>query len=101
MSPSDDKESNKNIDVPKNRSIPANHIENAIKSLSNPRFLGSIHLKKQAIPNNNSVDNLIEDELSAKINKSLRNTILNPITKILVVSFIIFNLIWFLLISIF
>lgn len=79
----------------------SNNLDNIIKNLSTPRFLGSIHLKKEANAHLNSVENLIEDELKLKMTKALKNTLFNPLTKILIILAIVFNLIWFLLIYIF
>ena len=73
-------------------------IANSIKNLSNPRFLGSIHLKNTSRYSNlSSVDNLLSGELELNVNKSLKNMLFNPITKILILLMIVFNLIWFLL----
>jgi hypothetical protein len=79
----------------------SNNIESIISNLSNPRFLGSIHMRKGVSPNNNSVKNLIEDELKLKMTKALKNTLFNPVTKVLIILAIVFNLIWFLLVAIF
>ncbi|MFW9897654.1 MAG: hypothetical protein ACFFDO_00135 [Candidatus Thorarchaeota archaeon] len=70
-------------------------LENSIKNLTNPRFLGSIHMKNLR-PNTNfsSIENLLKGELELKINKSLKNTIFNPIAKILIILMITFNIIW-------
>jgi len=74
-------------------------LANSIKNLSNPRFLGSIHLKNtRRISNISSVDNLLSGDLELNVNKSLKNMLFNPITKILILLMIVFNLIWFLLI---
>lgn len=73
----------------------SNELDKSIKNLSNPRFLGSIHLKKSTISTNfSSVENLLNGELELKINKALKNSIFNPITKIMVLSMIVFNLLW-------
>ena len=73
-------------------------LANSIKNLSNPRFLGSIHLKNTSRHSNiSSVDNLLSGELELNVNKSLKNMLFNPITKILILLMIVFNLIWFLL----
>ena len=73
-------------------------LANSIKNLSNPRFLGSIHLKNTSRYSNlSSVDNLLSGELELNVNKSLKNMLFNPITKILILLMIVFNLIWFLL----
>ncbi len=78
--------------------VPSNYLNQLIQNLSNPRFLGSIHLKKEMNPNYSQVENLISNERELKMTKTLKNVILNPITKILIISAIIFNVIWFLLI---
>ncbi len=80
--------------------LSSKELDNAIKNISRPRFLGSIHLNKDYLnPNYNisSVDNLLRGELELKVNKSLKNTISNPVTKALIVSMIVFNLVWMLL----
>ncbi|MFX1502264.1 MAG: hypothetical protein ACFFDH_14985 [Promethearchaeota archaeon] len=87
--------------INKNKQLYSNYIDNIIKNLSNPRFLGSIHMKKGDSLKNNSVENLVESELKLKMTKSLKNTLLNPVTKVLIILAIVFNLIWFLLITIF
>ena len=89
---------NKNKD-PLNRKnfTPPNYLNNLIHNLSNPRFLGSIHLKKEMNPNYSQVENLISNENELKLTKTLKNTIFNPVTKILIISAIVFNIIWFLL----
>jgi hypothetical protein len=75
--------------------LSSNELDKSIKNLSNPRFLGSIHLKKSTISTNfSSVENLLNGELELKINKALKNSIFNPITKIMVLSMIVFNLLW-------
>ncbi len=91
-------------EVPPINKIPllsSNNLDNIIKNLSKPRFLGSIHLKEQLGPRSDSIENLIESELKLKMTKSLKNTLLNPLTKILIILAIVFNLIWFLLVFIF
>ena len=70
-------------------------LSNKIKNITNPSFLGSIHMKT-AHPTSNfsSVDNLLKGELELKLNKSLKNSMFNPLTKILILSMVIFNIIW-------
>lgn len=68
-------------------------LDQAIKNLSNPRFLGSIHLKRDASPSN-MIDDMLKGELGIKLNKSLKNTLFNPITKLLILLMIVFNLMW-------
>ena len=79
--------------------LSSNELRNSIKNLSSPRFLGSIHLKNfESIHLKNFQSNLLNGELELKINKALKNTMLNPITKFLVISMIFFNLFWLLFI---
>ena len=107
MRQSDDKESVDNAEfknlptINKKKQLYSNNLKSIISNLSNPRFLGSIHLKKETSPSINPVENLIEDELKLKLTKSLKNTLFNPLTKILIILAIVFNLFWFLLITIF
>ena len=84
----------------KKKQLYSNNLDNVIRSLSNPRFLGSIHMKKTTSVEN-SVENLIESELKLKMTKALKNTLFNPLTKILIILAIVFNLIWFLLVALF
>jgi len=70
-------------------------LDNSIKNLATPKFLGSIHMKNLPPHTNfSSVGNLLNGELELKINKSLKNSFFNPLTKILIILMIIFNLIW-------
>jgi len=78
--------------------VPSNYLNQLIQNLSNPRFLGSIHLKKEMNPHYDQVEKFISNQHELKMTKTLKNVILNPITKILIISAIIFNIIWFLLI---
>ncbi|MFX0083003.1 MAG: hypothetical protein ACFE94_14735 [Candidatus Hodarchaeota archaeon] len=80
----------------KNNFVPSNNLDYLIKKISNPGFLGSIHLKKEMNPNYKQVENILGNENELKLTRSLKNAIFNPITKILIISAIIFNLIWFL-----
>jgi len=75
-------------------------LSNSINNLSKPRFLGSIHMNKELVNNFGSVGNLLNGELEMKLNKSLKNTLFNPITKFLILLTIIFNLVWLLLLYI-
>lgn len=96
-----DIENNLESNFSKSRFIPSNNIDYLIRNLSNPKFLGSIHLKKEMNPNYNQVKDLIMSNNQAKLTKSLKSTIFNPLTKILIISAIIFNIIWFVLVSLF
>lgn len=106
MNPTDKKESANNDSIEElplinnNPLLTSNNLNNLIKNLSKPRFLGSIHMKKESSPNSNLVVNLIESELKLKMTRSLKNTLFNPVTKILVTLAIIFNLFWLLFIYI-
>lgn len=75
-------------------------LSNSINNLSKPRFLGSIHMNKEFVSNFSSVENLLNSELEMKLNKSLKNTLFNPITKFLILLTIIFNLVWLILLYI-
>ena len=87
--------------VNRNNLIPFNNISHLIKNISNPKFLGSIHLKKEMNPNYHQVKDLLANELELNLTQSLKNSIFNPITKILILSAIIFNLAWFLAVYVF
>ncbi|GAH84954.1 unnamed protein product [marine sediment metagenome] len=106
MNPTDKKESANNASIEElpltnnNTSLTSNNLNNIIKNLTRPRFLGSIHMKKESSPNSNLVVNLIESELKLKMTRSLKNTLFNPVTKILITLAIIFNLFWLLFIYI-
>ncbi len=81
--------------INKKKQLYSNHLDNIIRNLSAPRFLGSIHMKNTS-STNNSIENLVENELQLKTTKALKNTLFNPLTKILIILAIVFNLIWFL-----
>jgi len=70
-------------------------LDNSIKNLTRPTFLGSIHMKNM-YPNTNfsSIENILKGQLELKINKSLKNATLNPITKVLIILMVIFNIVW-------
>ena len=73
-------------------------LDNSIKNLTRPSFLGSIHMKKM-YPNINfsSIENILNGQLEFKINKSLKNAVLNPITKGLIILMVVFNIVWIML----
>ncbi len=106
MNPTDKKESNNKDNfeelplINKNPLLTSNNLNNMIKNLSTPRFVGSIHMKKNTKPISNLVENLVESELKSKITNSLKNTLFNPVTKILILLAIIFNLTWLLFVYI-
>lgn len=73
-------------------------LDQQIKNLQSPRFLGSYHMQKGTNSGNiQSVENLLDGELELKVNKALKNSYLNPFTKALVILMIIFNLLWILI----
>ena len=95
------KENEEYISVNRKNLIPFNNINYLIKNISNPKFLGSIHLKKEMNPNYHQVKDLLANEHELNLTRALKNSFFNPITKILILSVIIFNLIWFLAIYVF
>jgi hypothetical protein len=105
MNQSDNKETENNSEfknvppVNKKGQLYSNHLENIIKSITNPSFLGSIHMKNTSF-NKNSIENLVESDLNLKTTKALKSTLFNPVTKIFIILAIVFNLIWFLLVAI-
>ena len=79
----------------KSKFLPSNNLGTRIKDLSYPRFLGSIHLRKEEMnPMYNQVKNLIANDNELKLNKALKNTLFNPVTKILIILAALFNVIW-------
>jgi len=82
--------------IDKKSQLFSNNLNSIIsKVFTSPSFLGSIHMKN-ANSTNNSIENLVENELQLKTTKALKSTLFNPITKILIILAIVFNLIWFL-----
>lgn len=73
-------------------------LDNSIKNLTRPTFLGSIHMKNM-YPNTNfsSIENILKGQLELKINNSLKNATLNPITKVLIILMVLFNIVWIML----
>ena len=78
--------------------LSSNSHTNHLKDLSQPRFLGSYHLKEAINPKFKAVDNILRGNLEIKYSKALKNTIFNPITISLIVIVLLFNLIWLLLV---
>lgn len=70
-------------------------LDHNIKNLSAPRFLGSVHMKKNALTNISSTESLLNNELELKMSKSLKAIFLNPITKVTIMVMIIFNILYF------
>ncbi len=79
--------------------LSSKQLEYQIKSLSAPKFLGSIHLQKEMALNSSilPIQNVLNNELESKLNKSLKSTIFNPVTKILIVITLLFNILWLIL----
>ena len=77
-------------------------LDNSIKNLTRPSFLGSIHMKHM-YPNTNfsSIENILKGQLELKINNSLKNAFLNPITKFLIILMVVFNIVWIMLLFLF
>ena len=82
-------------DILNSGKLPSNKLNLNLKALSNPTFLGSYHLKETSDPRFNTYSKLMKGDLEVKYSKALRNTIANPITIGLIISAIIFNIIWF------
>mgnify|MGYP006279010997 CR=1 FL=1 len=77
--------------------LSSDELDRQIKKLSAPSFLGSIHLKKKAYQNISSVENVSKGEGDLKVSDSIKHAVFNPITKILLVAAITFNVIWFII----
>jgi len=77
------------------RFFPSNDYNRQLKSLNNPRFLGSYHLKEENTPRYNSIKTLIKGDLELKYAKALRSTLINPVTIALIIIALLFNILWF------
>ena len=66
-----------------------------LKSLTNPQFLGSYHLKEAINSKYNSINTLLKGDIDVKYAKALRGTILNPVTIALIIIALVFNVMWF------
>ncbi len=100
----DKKELEKDFELKKEENrkkiLASNNLERSIEALSKPSFLGSYHLDRSLYPKNSSFNNILKDQLQLETNKSLKNTIFNPITKILIIAAVLFNIFWLLLVYI-
>ena len=77
-------------------------LDNSIKNLTRPSFLGSIHMKNMELNTNfSSIENILKGQLELKINNSLKNAFLNPITKFLIILMVVFNIVWIMLLFLF
>ena len=77
------------------RLFPTSDYNSHLKSLTNPRFLGSYHLKEDTNPKYKTFSTLLKGDLEVKYAKALRSTIINPITIALIVIVLLFNVLWF------
>ena len=77
------------------RLFPTTNYNDRLKNLSNPRFLGSYHMKEDINPKYKSFSTLMKGDLEVKYAKALRNAFINPITIALIVIALIFNVLWF------
>lgn len=77
------------------RLFPTSDYNSHLKSLTNPRFLGSYHLKEDTNPKYKTFSTLLKGDLEVKYAKALRSTIINPITIALIVIALLFNVLWF------
>ena len=80
------------------RIFPSIDYNNHLRSLTNPKFLGSYHMKEDINPKYKTLNTLLRGDLEAKYSKALRSTIVNPVTIALIVIGLIFNILWFFLI---
>jgi Fe2+ transport system protein B len=80
------------------RILASNNLEQSIKNFSKPHFIGSYHLDKSHYRKNSAFTRLMSDELQIKVNKSIKSVVFNPVTKILIIIAILFNIFWFSLI---
>ncbi len=75
--------------------FPTSDYNSHLKSLTNPRFLGSYHMKEEANPRYKTFNTLLKGDLEIKYAKALRSTLINPVTIALIVIALIFNVLWF------
>ena len=62
-----------------------------LKSLTNPQFLGSYHLKEAINSRYKSINTLLKGDIDVKYAKALRGTILNPVTIALIIIALVIN----------
>jgi hypothetical protein len=75
--------------------LPTTNHNAHLKSLTNPQFLGSYHLKEAINSRYKSINTLLKGDLDVKYAKALRSNILNPVTISLIIIALIFNVMWF------
>lgn len=78
--------------------LSSEQITHFINKLSSPSFLGSIHMKDQSSQNSRFINKIINENLENKLAKSLKSPLVNPITRWLFLSMILFNVLWILFI---
>lgn len=81
--------------------LSSSEINAFIKNLSRPQFLGSIHFSKERSSNYGVINDLLKGELELKLSRSLKNPFLNPITRYLIYTMILFNFLWLLFFYVF
>jgi hypothetical protein len=74
---------------------PLNNPIKNLKNLTTPRFLGSYHLKQEIDPKYDAFNKILKGDLEIKYAKALRTAMFNPITIILIIAALIFNILWF------
>ncbi len=77
------------------RLFPTSDYNNHLKSITNPRFLGSYHMKEDTNPKYKTFSTLLKGDLEVKYAKALRSTLINPITIALIIIALLFNILWF------
>ena len=77
------------------RLYPTSDYNSHLKSLTNPRFLGSYHMKEETNPRFKMLNTLMKGDLEVKYAKALRGTLLNPVTIALIIIALLFNVLWF------
>ena len=77
------------------RFFPSNDYNRQLKSLNNPRFLGSYHLKEEYTPRYTTFKTLMKGDLDVKYAKALRSTIINPVSIALIIIALLFNILLF------
>jgi hypothetical protein len=65
-----------------------------LKKLSMPQFVGSYHLKNPINQGFKSIENLFKGSSELKYTKSLKSIIFNPLTIVLIIITLVFNLFW-------
>ena len=75
--------------------FPTSDYNTHLKNLTNPRFLGSIHMNKDNNPKYRTFNSLMKGDLDVKYAKALRSTLINPITIGLIITALVFNVMWY------